>query len=128
MPWHCSACGEEVIEKFQICWNCGTDREGNSDPGFEQEQLYEPGPPEAETSQFTMTALLKYVTWLSLIFAVGRALLLWLPGLLVVAVGISLFGILYGLQVAGWLLAVEFSRSKCREGAALKSAENARQP
>ena len=32
--WQCSKCGEEVEEDFDVCWQCGTDREGVEDPSF----------------------------------------------------------------------------------------------
>jgi predicted nucleic-acid-binding Zn-ribbon protein len=33
-PWTCSRCGEHVERNFDVCWNCGTDRDGNEDPDF----------------------------------------------------------------------------------------------
>lgn len=32
--WKCAECGESVPADFDICWNCGTDRSGVSDPEF----------------------------------------------------------------------------------------------
>lgn len=29
-PWACPACGREVPATFEICWNCGGDRQGES--------------------------------------------------------------------------------------------------
>ena len=34
LPWKCPNCHEEVEHNFDICWRCGTDREGISDPEF----------------------------------------------------------------------------------------------
>lgn len=32
--WSCSKCREQVEDSFDVCWNCGTSREGIEDPGF----------------------------------------------------------------------------------------------
>lgn len=32
--WICIKCGERHDSSFLVCWNCGTDRDGNEDPGF----------------------------------------------------------------------------------------------
>ena len=32
--WTCSKCGSKVDLSFEICWNCGTSREGVEDPTF----------------------------------------------------------------------------------------------
>jgi hypothetical protein len=32
--WHCPKCAEEVEDDFDVCWQCGTDREGMEDPAF----------------------------------------------------------------------------------------------
>ena len=34
--WTCPKCGEEVEETFEVCWNCGTSKEGVPDPTFER--------------------------------------------------------------------------------------------
>ncbi len=38
-PWTCEKCGECVPETFDVCWKCGTTREGFEDPGFVTERL-----------------------------------------------------------------------------------------
>lgn len=40
--WKCGKCGEEVEAEFEVCWNCGTSKEGVEDPDFRRE---EPTPP-----------------------------------------------------------------------------------
>jgi hypothetical protein len=35
--WYCSKCGEEVDDEFDVCWSCGTTREGIQDTGFNPE-------------------------------------------------------------------------------------------
>jgi hypothetical protein len=32
--WMCSKCREEVDDDFEVCWNCGTTREGEEDATF----------------------------------------------------------------------------------------------
>src|SRR5262249_37160688 len=36
--WNCSKCGEKVEEDFEVCWSCGTTREGAPSPDFVPEQ------------------------------------------------------------------------------------------
>jgi len=33
--WTCPKCSEDIDDEFDVCWNCGTDTEGNVDPEFE---------------------------------------------------------------------------------------------
>jgi len=35
--WECKKCRERVENSFDVCWNCGTSREGVEDPGFRPE-------------------------------------------------------------------------------------------
>jgi hypothetical protein len=32
--WTCPKCRERVEDGFDVCWNCGTNREGREDPHF----------------------------------------------------------------------------------------------
>jgi hypothetical protein len=32
--WTCPKCGSKVDPSFDVCWNCGTSREGVEDPSF----------------------------------------------------------------------------------------------
>src|SRR5262245_51819712 len=34
--WQCVKCRERVEDSFDVCWNCGTSRDGTEDPTFEQ--------------------------------------------------------------------------------------------
>lgn len=36
-PWTCLRCRESVPDTFDVCWNCGTNREGMEDPDFQKE-------------------------------------------------------------------------------------------
>lgn len=42
-PWRCPACKEAIEANFDVCWNCGTNRQGMPDPGFVSERT-EPEP------------------------------------------------------------------------------------
>ncbi len=44
--WVCSQCGESVPGKFEVCWNCGANEDGEPDPGFSKEPADEDGWPE----------------------------------------------------------------------------------
>ena len=35
--WECGKCHEKVEDTFDVCWNCGTSREGFVDPDFQRE-------------------------------------------------------------------------------------------
>jgi hypothetical protein len=32
--WQCVTCGEKIERNFDVCWNCGTARDGTEDPEF----------------------------------------------------------------------------------------------
>ncbi len=36
--WNCSKCGEKVEDDFDVCWSCGTTKEGTPSPDFVPEQ------------------------------------------------------------------------------------------
>ena len=56
--WNCAQCREEVEDNFEICWNCGTSREGMRDPSFQQAEPVEPRkvPPPLEKPVIRMAA------------------------------------------------------------------------
>jgi hypothetical protein len=54
--WHCTKCRESVEDSFNVCWNCGTSKEGVEDPSFQRAEdvkatpidiAAEPRPPTA---------------------------------------------------------------------------------
>jgi hypothetical protein len=54
--WTCSQCAEEVPSSFDICWNCGVDRNGvvaprNQETDAKREPIDEPFPGPAETAE-----------------------------------------------------------------------------
>ncbi len=46
--WQCVKCSERVDDDFEVCWNCGTSREGVEDPGFKRAEQV--GAQELESS------------------------------------------------------------------------------
>ncbi len=32
--WNCKNCHETIEDNFDACWNCGTDKDGKTDPNF----------------------------------------------------------------------------------------------
>jgi hypothetical protein len=44
--WNCPKCREQVEESFDVCWNCGTSREGVEDPTFRKTEPAEEGATE----------------------------------------------------------------------------------
>ncbi|MBN2580065.1 MAG: zinc ribbon domain-containing protein [Pirellulales bacterium] len=53
--WSCPKCRQPVPNTFEVCWNCGTSRDGLADPHFEKEpaedvvEAIEVDPSEPET-------------------------------------------------------------------------------
>jgi uncharacterized membrane protein YvbJ len=40
--WMCPKCGENVEATFDVCWNCGTDKDGREDPSFSKDVMAAP--------------------------------------------------------------------------------------
>jgi hypothetical protein len=36
--WRCQKCGEDIEDSFDVCWNCGTSKEGVEDLAFRAEE------------------------------------------------------------------------------------------
>lgn len=34
--WQCGRCQEQVEDNFEVCWNCGSSRDGSEDPDFQK--------------------------------------------------------------------------------------------
>jgi hypothetical protein len=54
--WHCTKCRESLEDSFNVCWSCGTSKEGVEDPSFQRAEdvaatpidiAAEPRPPTA---------------------------------------------------------------------------------
>ena len=37
--WNCEGCSEAIENNFEVCWVCGTSRDGTSDPSFKPEGI-----------------------------------------------------------------------------------------
>ena len=33
--WRCARCGESIEDSFEVCWKCGTSKQGIEDPQFQ---------------------------------------------------------------------------------------------
>jgi hypothetical protein len=51
--WKCPRCGEKVESGFEVCWSCGTSKDGIADPAF----VREGGAAETASEQVGHTAL-----------------------------------------------------------------------
>ena len=58
--WQCPSCGQSVEENMQICWHCGSNREGITHEGFaaELEDLTKPEPQPPRNPNCTLAILL----------------------------------------------------------------------
>ena len=45
--WECMKCSEQLEDSFDVCWNCGTSRDGTNDPDFRKVDDF-PADTEAE--------------------------------------------------------------------------------
>jgi hypothetical protein len=68
MPWQCLQCRELIDDAHEVCWHCGTGRDGTVDPEFQHADEFEPPLPSPERPQFRLATLLKLVTALSFVF------------------------------------------------------------
>jgi hypothetical protein len=53
--WHCSQCGEAIPDNFDVCWHCGTHRDGTAANDFQAEpddpSVPDPRPDSSESDQ-----------------------------------------------------------------------------
>jgi hypothetical protein len=40
--WLCKKCHEEMKDSFDVCWNCGTSKDGVEDPDFQKTEEVQP--------------------------------------------------------------------------------------
>jgi predicted nucleic-acid-binding Zn-ribbon protein len=51
--WHCPKCREKIDDEFDVCWSCGTSRDGVEDPDFQRADDAAPVEDEAVPVQLT---------------------------------------------------------------------------
>jgi ribosomal protein L37E len=78
----CPKCGEEYEEQFDVCWNCGTSRDGRTSPDFEAQKKKAMGVDNEDSESLSSLA--------DAAKGVVFPFLLFLGGVLVIA-GIALF-------------------------------------
>ena len=72
--WTCPKCAESLDDNFAVCWQCGTDREGQVDASFQREPDDRSAVTERESPrplrwQFGLTSLFLIVSCGALGFA-----------------------------------------------------------
>jgi hypothetical protein len=67
--WNCPRCGADVDGGFEVCWACGTSRDGTSDPDFEVATA-----PIVEVDHVDPPATLKVLMWICLLLTVPVAI------------------------------------------------------
>lgn len=70
MAWKCPECAEQVDDRFDRCWKCGTTPDGIRDPDSRTAADFEP-PIPGEKPQFSLAAMLKMLTASALMFAMA---------------------------------------------------------
>jgi hypothetical protein len=45
--WQCAKCREQIEDSFDVCWQCGTARDGTEDPSFRTADAVAPEPEPA---------------------------------------------------------------------------------
>jgi hypothetical protein len=51
--WTCPSCATDIEDDFDICWQCGTDQRGNTDPYFMPEPKEQPQNPDHPAAKNT---------------------------------------------------------------------------
>ena len=102
MHWHCPNCRESIEPSLDVCWQCGTARDGSVDPTFALADDYEP-PIAEEKPQFHLGTMLKLMAAGCLVFAMCGTFMSesWNP----LAILFGLAGLVFlGLYLFSWVL------------------------
>src|SRR4051794_40510266 len=46
--WQCTKCRESIEDPFDVCWSCGTSKDGVEDPSFQNAEDAEVAPTDAD--------------------------------------------------------------------------------
>lgn len=66
--WNCKKCRERVEDSFEVCWSCGTSKEGVEDPSFQkadEREATENAPPSEEPNEDLPAQLVDLDSYLS---------------------------------------------------------------
>lgn len=53
--WQCVKCCENHEDSFDVCWNCGTSRDGTEDPSFRKADDSDPAPAASPAAAMSTT-------------------------------------------------------------------------
>ena len=112
MHWICPTCCQFVETSLEVCWNCGTSRDGTVDPAFRHADDF--GPPEVELPrQIHLGTILKLTAASCLVFAMCGGMIgeSWNP--LVIALGLAGLAFI-SLYIVSWVL-LAYARRLQRE-------------
>jgi len=102
MHWNCPNCGESIDPALDICWQCGTMRDGSIDPNFAHADDYQP-PIIEERPQFHLRTMLKLMAAGCLVYAMCGGLTRGTWNALSVLLGVA--GLMFvSLYAFSWLL------------------------
>ena len=70
--WICPKCSEQHTNAFQVCWNCGTARDGSENPHFQPVEDSTEAPLSPRVRQFSIRAMFACLTSTSIALALAR--------------------------------------------------------
>ena len=103
--WPCPNCTEQVDDQFDVCWNCGTAKDGTTDPDFRVERALAPQDEseDVEPIQFRIGHILALTALVAVVSAVGLSVFLKMfVGAVLSLVMFTLFGFAFWFLV--WTL------------------------
>ncbi len=106
--WVCQRCQEHLERQFDVCWNCGTSYDGQTDPNFPASETI-----DSAVSRFRFSKMLIGFAWFALwiAFCIGLILAAWITDYyLPNSLADNFAGILF-LFLAGLILGVTINVS-----------------
>ena len=89
--WRCPDCETKVDDNLAVCWNCGTSKRGQRDPGFIRADDYRPPRGSDEGSRFGLFSLILVTSVVVVVLAIAR--ISQTAGVYVIAAAIVLLSI-----------------------------------
>jgi hypothetical protein len=107
MPaWQCPYCDEPIFEPFDVCWQCGTGKDGKADIMFEPVEDFTPPPEpfpefvaEKRPFQFSLRSLFVLTTIICIVLGLAFGMPEILVGVVILVIVVNFFGVLAGLTV-----------------------------